>query len=193
MINSVVLVGRLTKDIELKKTPNNTSTCTFTLACDRRFKDENGNTQADFIQCVAWRQSADYLAQYAVKGGVIGIEGSIQTRNYEGQNGRVYVTEVICSQVKLIGEHKRQQTQQPQQQSYQPQNNQGYGYQAPAYNQQPAYQGYQNGYDVPQGYKSGYDEPQGYQQTITGDGKDLTGYTDPDNGLHMNHDDLPFY
>ena len=107
MINSVVLVGRLTKDIELRKTNSNISTCTFTLAVDRRFKStQEGAQTADFINCVAWRQAADYLGQYAAKGGIVAVEGSIQTRNYEGQNGRVYVTEVVCDNVKLIGQHK---------------------------------------------------------------------------------------
>ena len=105
MINSVVLVGRLTKDIELRKTSNNISTCTFTVACDKRFKPtQEGAPTADFISCVAWRQSADFLANYASKGSIVGVEGSIQTRNYEGQDGkRVYVTEVLCDRVRLIG------------------------------------------------------------------------------------------
>ena len=105
MINSVVLVGRLTKDIELRKTSNNISTCSFTLACDKRFKPtQEGAPTADFIGCVAWRQSADFLANYASKGSIVAVEGSIQTRNYEGQDGkRVYVTEVLCDRVRLIG------------------------------------------------------------------------------------------
>ena len=104
MINRVVLVGRLTKDIELRKTSSNISTCTFTLACNRRYTSSNNNgPTADFINCVAWRQSADYLAQYASKGAVVGVEGRITTRSYDGQNGKVYVTEVTCDNVTLIG------------------------------------------------------------------------------------------
>ncbi len=105
MINNVVLVGRLTKDIELRKTSSNISTCTFTLACNRKFSSNanNGQPTADFINCVAWRQSADFLAQYASKGAIVGVEGRITTRNYEGQNGKVYVTEVTCDSVQLIG------------------------------------------------------------------------------------------
>lgn len=105
MINSVVLVGRLTKEIDLRKTSSNVSTCTFTLACDKRFKPtQEGAPTADFISCVAWRQSADFLASYASKGSIVAVEGSIQTRNYEGQDGRrVYVTEVLCDRVRLIG------------------------------------------------------------------------------------------
>ena len=106
MINRVVLVGRLTKDIELRKTNSNISTCTFTLACNRRYSSANNNNNqptADFISCVAWRQSADFLAQYASKGSIVGVEGRITTRNYDGQNGKVYVTEVTCDSVQLIG------------------------------------------------------------------------------------------
>lgn len=109
MINSVVLVGRLTKDIDLKKTASsNISTCTFTLACDKRFKPtQEGAPTADFINCVAWRQSADFLASYARKGSIVAVEGSIQTRNYDGKDGRkVYVTEVLCDRVRLIGSNR---------------------------------------------------------------------------------------
>ena len=108
MINRVVLVGRLTKDIELRKTNSNISTCTFTLACNRRFTNsQNGGPTADFINCVAWRQSADFLAQYAGKGSIVGVEGRITTRNYDGPNGKVYVTAVTCDNVQLIGSSNR--------------------------------------------------------------------------------------
>lgn len=95
MINNVVLVGRITKDIELRKTQSNISTVNFTLAVDG-FKDN-----VDFINCVAWRQSADFLAQYAQKGALIGVEGRVTTRNYDGKNGKVYVTEVTCDHVEI--------------------------------------------------------------------------------------------
>ena len=104
MLNKVILVGRITKDPELRKTNTNTSVCSFTLACNRRYASNNANGQtADFINCVAWRQSAEFLAKYATKGAIVAVDGSIQTRNYEGQNGRVYVTEVVCDNVQLIG------------------------------------------------------------------------------------------
>ncbi|MBR3251154.1 MAG: single-stranded DNA-binding protein [Erysipelotrichaceae bacterium] len=102
-INSVTLVGRLTKDIELRKTSSNTSVCNFTVAVDRRFQSQQQNGQsADFISCIAWRQSADFLAQYASKGTIVGVEGRIQTRSYDGQNGKVYVTEVVADSVQII-------------------------------------------------------------------------------------------
>ena len=102
MINNVVLVGRLTKDPELRKTQSGLSTCTVTVACDRpRAKD--GTQQADFITVQVWRQAADFLAQYAQKGTIVGVEGRIQTRNYDGADGKkVYVTEVLANQVRII-------------------------------------------------------------------------------------------
>ncbi|MBQ3296029.1 MAG: single-stranded DNA-binding protein [Erysipelotrichaceae bacterium] len=102
-INSVTLVGRLTKDIELRKTSSNTSVCNFTVAVDRRFQSQQqGGQSADFISCIAWRQSADFLAQYANKGTIVAVEGRIQTRSYDGQNGKVYVTEVVADSVQII-------------------------------------------------------------------------------------------
>lgn len=104
MINKVILVGRLTKDPELRKTANNTSVLSFTVACNRRFgNNQNGNQQsADFINCVAWNQSADFLSRYANKGSLVGIEGRISTRNYEKDGRTVYVTEVTCENVQLL-------------------------------------------------------------------------------------------
>ena len=107
-INSVVLVGRLTRDVEVRKTTSGISYARFTVACDRRFsgRDQNGSSNqptADFISCVAWRQSADFLGSYAKKGTLVGVEGSIQTRNYTNQSGqKVYVTEVVCDRVQIL-------------------------------------------------------------------------------------------
>ena len=102
-INNVTLVGRLTKDIELRKTSSNTSVCNFTVAVDRRFQSQQNNgPTADFINCIAWRQSADFLSSYASKGTIVGVEGRIQTRSYDGQNGKVYVTEVVADNVQII-------------------------------------------------------------------------------------------
>ena len=101
-INHVVLVGRLTKDIEVRKTNSNTSVCSFTVAVDRRFQSSQASQTADFINCIAWRQSADFLANYASKGTIVSVEGRIQTRSYDGQNGKVYVTEVVADNVQII-------------------------------------------------------------------------------------------
>ena len=98
MINSVCLVGRLTRDPELKYTGNNVAVASFSLAVNRNFKDANGERETDFINCVIWRQQAENLANWAKKGALIGITGRIQTRSYENQQGqRVYVTEVNVS------------------------------------------------------------------------------------------------
>ncbi|MDX5045760.1 single-stranded DNA-binding protein [Streptococcus suis] len=111
MINNVVLVGRMTKDAELRYTPSNVTVATFTLAVNRNRKNENGEREADFINCVIWRQAAENLANWAKKGALIGIVGSIQTRNYENQQGqRVYVTEVIANQFHML-ESRGQQSQ----------------------------------------------------------------------------------
>ncbi|MBX8939235.1 single-stranded DNA-binding protein [Enterococcus gilvus] len=103
MINNVVLVGRLTRDPELKYTANGTATATFTLAVNRNFTNQDGNRDADFINCVIWRKSAETLANYAKKGTLLGVTGRIQTRSYENQQGqRVYVTEVVAENFKLL-------------------------------------------------------------------------------------------
>lgn len=118
MINNVVLVGRMTRDAELKYTQSNIAVATFTLAVNRNFKNENGDREADFINVVIWRQQAENLANWAKKGALIGITGAIQTRNYENQQGqRVYVTEVIANNFQLLESRNSQQNNQNQQQS----------------------------------------------------------------------------
>lgn len=104
MINRAVLVGRLTRDVEVRKTQSGISCAMFTVACDRnRKKDENSNEPtADFISCVAWRQPADFLEQYAHKGSLVGVDGRIQTRTYEKDGQRIYMTEVVADQVRLL-------------------------------------------------------------------------------------------
>ena len=97
MINNVVLVGRLTRDPELRYTQSNTAVATFNMAVNRNFKAQNGEYEADFINCVMWRQSAENLSNWAKKGMLLAIVGRIQTRNYEGNDGkRVYITEVVA-------------------------------------------------------------------------------------------------
>lgn len=103
MINNVVLVGRMTRDAELRYTPSNQAVATFTLAVNRNFKNQNGEREADFINCVIWRQQAENLANWAKKGTLVGVTGRIQTRNYENQQGqRVYVTEVIADNFQIL-------------------------------------------------------------------------------------------
>ena len=111
MINNVVLVGRMTRDAELRYTPQNQAVATFTLAVNRNFKNQSGEREADFINVVIWRQQAENLANWAKKGALIGITGRIQTRNYENQQGqRVYVTEVVADNFQLL-ESRNQQNQ----------------------------------------------------------------------------------
>lgn len=108
MLNNVVLVGRMTDNAELRYTPNNQAVATFRLAVNRPFKSQNGEREADFINCVIWRQQAENLANWAKKGALIGITGRIQTRNYENQQGqRVYVTEVIADSFQLLEFNKQ--------------------------------------------------------------------------------------
>ena len=126
MINSVCLVGRLTRDPELKYTGNNIAVASFSLAVNRTFKDANGEREADFINCVIWRQQAENLANWAKKGALIGITGRIQTRSYENQQGqRVYVTEVVAENFQMLESRAAREggnanggyNQQPQQQT----------------------------------------------------------------------------
>ena len=115
MLNNVSLVGRLTKDVDLRYTPSNVAVATFTLAVNRTFKNENGDREADFINCVMWRQQAENLANWAKKGALIGITGRIQTRSYDNQQGqRVYVTEVVAETFQLLESKGQQGNQQGQ-------------------------------------------------------------------------------
>ncbi|WP_042354570.1 single-stranded DNA-binding protein [Bacillus rubiinfantis] len=103
MMNRVVLVGRLTKDPELRYTPSGVAVATFTLACNRPFSNQQGEREADFINCVVWRKAAENVANFLKKGSLAGVDGRIQTRNYEGQDGRrVYVTEVLAESVQFL-------------------------------------------------------------------------------------------
>lgn len=103
MLNRAVLTGRLTKDPELQYTANGTPVLSFTLAVDRQFRNKQGDRDADFINCVIWRKSAENFANFTHKGALVGIDGRIQTRNYENNQGqRVYVTEVVVDNFALL-------------------------------------------------------------------------------------------
>lgn len=103
-MNKVMLVGRLTKDPEVKNTSSQTPFCNFTIAVDRRFKDQNGQRQADFISCVAWRQTASFIGSYFHKGSRIGVVGSLQTRTYDdpASGAKKYVTEVVVDEAEFV-------------------------------------------------------------------------------------------
>lgn len=123
MINRVVLIGRLTRDVELRYTGSGTAVGQFTLAVNRSFTNRNGEREADFITCVIWRKSAENFANFTHKGSLVGIEGRIQTRNYDNAEGqRVYVTEVVVDNFSLL-ESRNQGEQRANQGGYQANNN----------------------------------------------------------------------
>lgn len=103
MINTVVLVGRLTKDPELKYTQSGIAVTRFTLAVNRTYTNQQGQREADFVNCVAWRKQADNIANHLRKGSLAGIEGRIQTRNFEGKDGnRVFMTEILANSIQFL-------------------------------------------------------------------------------------------
>ncbi|SHN33236.1 MULTISPECIES: single-stranded DNA-binding protein [Gracilibacillus] len=103
MLNRVVLVGRLTKDPDLRYTPNGVAVANFTVACNRPFSNQQGEREADFINCVTWRRQAENLANYMGKGSLIGVDGRIQTRSFDNQEGqRVFMTEVVADSIQFL-------------------------------------------------------------------------------------------
>jgi single-strand DNA-binding protein len=147
MINRVVLVGRLTKDPELKYTQSGIAVTRFTLAVNRTFSSQSGEREADFINCVTWRKQAENTANFLRKGSLAGIEGRIQTSSFDGQDGkRVFMTEVVADSVQFLeprsanaersgaasyggapqNEQPYYQNQQPNQQYQQPAQQQNY-------------------------------------------------------------------
>ncbi|MEK3806930.1 single-stranded DNA-binding protein [Bacillus sp. FSL H8-0547] len=109
MINSVVLVGRLTKDPEMRYTADGAPVANITLAVNRTFKNASGVMEADFVNCTLWRKTAENTANYCRKGSIVGVSGRIQTRNYENTEGkRVYVTEVVADSVRFMGGQTRE-------------------------------------------------------------------------------------
>lgn len=125
MINRVILVGRLTKDPEYRQTQSGVSTATFTLAVNRTFKNKNGEREADFINVVVFRQQAENVSKYLSKGSLAGVDGRIQSRSYENQEGRrVFVTEVVADNVQFMdSKGSNQQKNQSQQQGQAPAGN----------------------------------------------------------------------
>lgn len=127
MINRTVLVGRLTKDPELRYTPSGVAVARFTLAVGRTFSNASGEKEKDFIQCQVWRKPAENVANFLKKGSLAGVEGRIQTGSYEGTDGkRVYTTEVVADSVQFLepksssdnNENKPSTNSSPQQQNY---------------------------------------------------------------------------
>ncbi len=103
MLNRVVLVGRLTKDPALRYTPNGVAVAKFTISVNRPFSNQEGDKEADFVNCVIWRKPAENLAKFMMKGSMIGVDGHIQTHNFQGEDGKtVYVTEILAGSVQFL-------------------------------------------------------------------------------------------
>ncbi len=108
MLNRVILMGRITQDLELKSTPSGVSVLSFSVAVERSYARQGEDRQADFINCVAWRQQAEFISKYFGKGRMIALEGNLRTRTYDDKNGtKHYVTEVYVDSVSFTGEPKQ--------------------------------------------------------------------------------------
>lgn len=108
-MNKALLIGNLTRDPELRTSQNGNAVCTFTLAINRRFADQNGNRQADFINVVTFKKNAENCARYLAKGRKCGVVGSIQTRTYDAQDGtKRYVTEILADEVEFLSPSQEQ-------------------------------------------------------------------------------------
>lgn len=108
MLNKVILMGRITRDLELRQTPNGVPVLTFTIATDRNFVRQGEDRQTDFITCVAWRNQAEFINRYFAKGRMIALVGNLRTRTYDDKNGtKHYVTEVFVDEVSFTGEAKQ--------------------------------------------------------------------------------------
>ncbi|PTK01397.1 single-stranded DNA-binding protein, partial [Mammaliicoccus sciuri] len=161
---------RLTKEPEYRVTPSGVQVATFTLAINRTFTNQNGERQADFINCVVFRTPAENVNKYLNKGNLAGVEGRLQSRSYENNEGkRVYVTEVVCDSVQFLEPKSNNQ----QQNNYQP----------PQYNQQQGYQ--QQNYQQPNNYQ----QPQNNQYQAPQQHNPFTNANGP---IDINDDDLPF-
>ncbi|PXA06875.1 single-stranded DNA-binding protein, partial [Staphylococcus pseudintermedius] len=121
MLNRVVLVGRLTKDPEFRTTQSGVEVATFTLAVNRNYKNKNGEQQADFINCIVFRKQAENVNNYLNKGNLAGVDGRLQSRSYENQEGRrIFVTEVICDSVQFLESKNNNQSNNQQQRGQAP-------------------------------------------------------------------------
>lgn len=102
-MNKVILIGRLTKDPEMRSTMSGVNVTRFTIAVNRTFQDQNGERQADFLNCIAWRRQAENIAKYCTKGTQVAVEGRIQTGSYDAQDGtKRYTTDIICDNVTFL-------------------------------------------------------------------------------------------
>ncbi|KGL46353.1 single-stranded DNA-binding protein [Listeriaceae bacterium FSL A5-0209] len=170
MMNMVGLEGRLTKDPEMRYTPSGVAVATFTLAVNRSFTNEQGEREADFIQCVAWRKQAELVADSLKKGSLVGIQARIQTRYYDGADGkRVYVTEVVVEKVHFL----------------EARNARGNAHPAPSDDQAPPSYGRNQ-------EPSRQPTPSGAAASTAAHASSYQGHTDADQPIDISDDDLPF-
>lgn len=162
-MNKVILMGRLTRDVEMRQTPNGVSLARFSIAVNRRFAGKDAQQQADFINCVAWRQTGEFIARYFQKGSMIAVVGSIQSRSWDGNDGKKqYATEVVVDEAYFTGSRAESGTQG------------GGNYQNQGFNQ--------GGFNAPQSQPAQGSEPNFGDDFDMGDFSDLDG----------SEDDLPF-
>ncbi|SES22569.1 single-stranded DNA-binding protein [Salipaludibacillus aurantiacus] len=181
MINRVVLVGRLTKDPELRYTANGIAVASFTLAVNRPFSNQQGNREADFINCVVWRKQAENVANFLKKGSQAGVDGRIQTRSFDNNEGRrVFMTEVVAESVQFLEPRGSGGSGGGGQYAGQGAGQGGYGQQ----NDNSGYQNNPNQGPGQGGFGQGNQGGQGSQNDdpFAGDGKPID----------INDDDLPF-
>ncbi|KWX81286.1 single-stranded DNA-binding protein [Paenibacillus riograndensis] len=166
MLNRIILIGRLTRDPELRYTPAGVAVTQFTLAVDRNFTGQNGEREADFIPVVTWRQLAETCANYLRKGRLTAVEGRIQVRNYENNEGkRVYVTEVIADNVRFLESSQNRE-----------------GGNAPSSGNVPEEPSYGGGGTSGRGNNNNFSRNNNNQDPFSGDGKPID----------ISDDDLPF-
>ena len=174
MINRTVLVGRLSRDPELRTTGSGISVATFTLAVDRQFTNSQGERGADFISCVIWRKAAENFVNFTNKGTLVGIDGRIQTRTYDDKDGkRVYVTEVVVDNFSLL-ESRRDREARGQNGGYTPNNNYG--------NDNGMQNNTNNNFQPNNGASNTNDQSQAPQDPFAGSG----------DTIDISDDDLPF-
>lgn len=197
MINNVTLVGRLTKDPNVRQTQSNVTVAQFTLAVDRNFTNAQGEREADFLKIVVFRKQAEQVGKYLAKGRLCGVEGRIQSRKYEKDGQTVFVTEIVADSVQFLDSGNKQNQQQNN--NYQPQQNNGYRPpQNNNYQQQGNYQPQNNGYQPPQNnnyqtQNNGYQPPQQNQAPQNQPPQNQPQQGNPfNNGYDINNDDLPF-
>ncbi len=132
-MNKVFLIGRLTRDPELRYTGNNTAVATFSIAVNRPFTSQSGEREADFINIVVWRKQAENVKNYLAQGSQVAIDGRIQTRNYDDQNGnKRYVTEVVADNVEFLGSKRTEGSSMPNENSFTASNPTPYDFSTPA-------------------------------------------------------------